>query len=156
MLYAATVGVNPSCVEQVLIRDADTNAFSEPRLLDRRQHSAKPQDRKYFQSTALQVLAERWGDDNRVHANEQILDMLLKYGANLGAKDSNRRTPLLLCFASRTNVVAKSGIRSFLNAGSSATMTDEKGHGSIYSILARTKDFKLLKLPIHQLPLLET
>ncbi|TEY28027.1 hypothetical protein BOTCAL_1064g00020 [Botryotinia calthae] len=79
MLYAATVGGNPSCVEQVLIRGADPNAFSEPRLLDRRQHSAKPEDRKYFQSTALHVLAERWGDDNRVHANEQILNMLLKF-----------------------------------------------------------------------------
>ncbi|KAM0162193.1 hypothetical protein ACHAPG_001890 [Botrytis cinerea] len=149
MLYAATVGGSPSCVEQVLIRGLDSNAFSEPRLLDRRQHSAKPQDRKYFQSTALHILAERWGDENRVHTNEQILNMLLKYGANLEAKDSNGRTPLWLCFASHTNVVAKSGIRCFLSAGSSATMTDNKGHGSIYSILTRTKDVELLKLLIH-------
>ncbi|KAM0310091.1 hypothetical protein ACHAO8_008412 [Botrytis cinerea] len=149
MLYDATVGGSPSCVEQVLIRGVDPNAFSEPRLLDRRQHSAKPQDRKYFQSTALHVLAERWGDENRVHTNEQILNMLLKYGANLEAKDSNGRTPLWLCFASHTNVVAKSGIRCFLSAGSSATMTDNKGHGSIYSILTRTKVVELLKLLIH-------
>ncbi|TGO53689.1 hypothetical protein BCON_0119g00130 [Botryotinia convoluta] len=148
MLYAATMGGNPSCVEQVLIRDADPNAFSEPRLLDRRQHSAKPQDRKYFQSTALHVLAERWGDDNRVHANEQILNLLVKYGADLEAKDSNGRTPLWLCFTSRTNV-AKAGIRYFLNAGSNATITDEKGHSSIYNVLARTKDVELLKLLIH-------
>ncbi|KAF7945155.1 hypothetical protein EAE96_009934 [Botrytis aclada] len=148
MLYAATMGGNPSCVEQVLIGNADPNAFSEPRLLDCRQNSVKPQDRKYFQSTALHVLAERWGDDNRTHANEQILNLLVKYGANLEAKDSNGRTPLWLCCTSRTNV-AKSGIRCFLNAGSSATITDEKGHGLIYNVLARTKHVELIKLLIH-------
>ncbi|TGO36484.1 hypothetical protein BHYA_0123g00120 [Botrytis hyacinthi] len=130
MLYAATMGGNPSCVEQVLIRDADPNAFSEPRLLDRRQHSAKPQDRKYFQSTALHILAESG------------------YEANLEANNSNGRTPLWLCFTSRTTVT-KLVIRCFLNAGSNATMKDEKGHGAIYNVLARTKDVELLKLLIH-------
>lgn len=81
------MGGNPSCVGQVLIRDADPEAFSEPRLLDRRQHSAKPQDRNYFQSTALHVLAGSWSDENLVYAREQILNMLLKYGAYLEAKD---------------------------------------------------------------------
>ncbi|KAF5868696.1 putative ankyrin repeat protein [Botrytis fragariae] len=132
-LYAATMDENPTCVEQVLIRDADPNAFSEPRLLDRRQHSAKPQDRNHFQSTALHVLTERWGDDNRVHANEQIFNLLVKYGANLEAKDSNGHTPLWLCFISRSN----------------AFTTDEKGHGPVYHVLAQTKDVELLKLLIH-------
>ncbi|KAF7890286.1 hypothetical protein EAF00_008601 [Botryotinia globosa] len=124
------MGGNSNCVEQVLIRDADPNAFSEPRLLDRRQHSAKSQNRKYFQSTALHVLAESWSDDNLVHAREQILNLLLKYGANLEAKDSKAMGVLLFGW-------------------SNATMKDEKGHGAIYNILARTKDVELLKLLIH-------
>ncbi|KAF7922866.1 uncharacterized protein EAE97_011030 [Botrytis byssoidea] len=110
--------------------------------------SSKDSSRKYFQSTALHVLAERWSDDNLVHAREQILNLLLKYGANLEAKDSNGRTPLWLCFTSHTTV-AKLGIRCFLNAGTNVTTKDEKGHGAIYNILAQTKDVELLKLLIH-------
>lgn len=149
LLYAACMGGSSSCVEQILARGADPNAFSQPKLLDRRQNLLKAVDRKYFQNTALHVLAERWGDDNRVQANEQILNLLVKYGANLEAKDSNGYTPLWLCFTPRTRNVTKSGIGCFLKAGSSASITDEKGYGAIYHILVRIRDIELLKLLIH-------
>ncbi|KAF7923032.1 uncharacterized protein EAE98_007737 [Botrytis deweyae] len=141
MLYAATMGGNPSCVEQILIRDADPNAFSGPRMLDRRQHSAKPQDRKHFQSTALHVLAESWSDNNLVHAREQILNLLIKYGANLEAKDRNGHTPLWLfttrdtdSFDTTIQFLARNGARCDVHPVKRLSIIERVANSKNYSI----------------------
>ncbi|TGO27791.1 hypothetical protein BPAE_0036g00020 [Botrytis paeoniae] len=120
ILYAATIGEDPGSVEQVLIRDADLNVFSEPRLLDRRQHSAKPQDRDIFRAQHYTILQKdgQW-------AYSSLVVFYITY--------KRRKVGHPMVPERRVQCDDK----------------DEKGHGSIYNILARTKDVELLKLLIH-------
>ncbi|TGO55658.1 hypothetical protein BOTNAR_0240g00150 [Botryotinia narcissicola] len=148
VLALLKAGVNPT-------RSTDDNSRPDSEVCARNREAESGTALDYRRPGVITAMfnqwkieSKRWSDDNLVHAREQILNLLLKYGANLEAKDSNGRTPLWLCFTSRTTV-AKLGIRCFLNAGSNATMKDEKGHGAIYNVLARTKDVELLKLLIH-------
>ncbi|KAF5023093.1 hypothetical protein F66182_4850 [Fusarium sp. NRRL 66182] len=151
-LYFACGAANLRCVQALISRGADVQKTS--RWMPRRVMNGGFPDRALEKTSPLHRLIQLWDDENNA-ARRAILRVLVKAGADLEEKNSEKNTALLI--AARVpsknvqNAICTPAIKALIDEGADVAVAEGRtGNTVLHLVVEQSRDLEAVKILVEQ------